>query len=313
MANNVAASETATAFSVLCYLNIFLCALALLTSIIFEKQRRFPVSLVMWVSCIGLFYNIWLVVETSPVLTLFTVHHRSEYCNIATTIVTFFAFASLMTNTLLSFTIFNLVRWNNNMDPGKHPWYRRIFVAIFWASVLAISLSIGLGEVKFEQIICGPATLAAAIFVMVMIAVGLLAQAVFIFLTLAHMKTVAVNVSGQLTSKELKARKLDSLMYTRFVSIIVIQIVQWFPVHVFWIQYVISTPSHNALLTQAFLNVLGTFLESIVIMASNRSLRGWILVNVMKREHGHSSSSDIHKFNSVSLATPSGSKRADGV
>jgi len=199
------------------------------------------------------------------------------------------------------------------MDPGKHPWYRRIFVAIFWASVLAISLSIGLGEVKFEQIICGPATLAAAIFVMVMIAVGLLAQAVFIFLTLAHMKTVAVNVSGQLTSKELKARKLDSLMYTRFVSIIVIQIVQWFPVHVFWIQYVISTPSHNALLTQAFLNVLGTFLESIVIMASNRSLRGWILVNVMKREHGHSSSSDIHKFNSVSLATPSGSKRADGV
>jgi len=263
------------------WVNIFFCSLAFISTWAFEKQRRFPVSLVGWISLIDIAFNIWQLMYASSTwkaLNDFEADQPEVFCHLETVISEFFAFASLITNTLLAFTIYNLLRRRQDMSPKNSPWYRYSFVAIFWVVTISFPVGLGNGPVHTTLGFCGPSSTAGIVALIVPFCFCVALQIIFIFMTLYHIQTVTRNVSRQMTDTQRKLRRKDYWMYGRFVMIIVIQIVQWFPTYIFWLQAVTNDPSPSFYFETVlgYMNEVGFIVESLVIIASNRSLRFWV-------------------------------------
>jgi len=294
----------------LSYVNIFFCSVAFVATWSFEKQRRFPVSMVGWISLLDIAFNVWQLMTTSsnfPALKNYQTTQPEGFCHLSTTIEVFFAYSALITNTLLSFTIYNLLRRRQDMSVKHAPWFRYAFVTIFWVFSIAFSIGLGLGPVQPTLNFCGPATEAAIIALMVPFLFFVSLQVLFIFMTLYHIQTVTRNVHNQMTDKQRKLRRKDYWMYARFVMIIVVQIVQWFPTYVFWLESVTGNPAPTFQfeILLAYMNQIGFIVESLVIIASNRSLRFWI----GEKFFGHSNKSTSDS-NDMTKPNSSGGTRA---
>jgi len=290
--------------TILSILSIVVCGAAFLTTWIFEKQRRFPLSIIGWVSLIDFLFNLvdLLVRVLSPAQAYAQTDWHS-YCRLAASLSVFFQVASSITNTLLAFTIFNLVYRRKDMSIKKTPVYRYSFVVIFWIWTVAFGIGVSMTTIHSPETNCGPASLSGALALLVPFCILVFLQVAFITVTVFHVQSVSSHIRGQITDEAHKARRKDFFVYARFIAIIIVQILQGFPQLIFWTVGVTHNPGFYFLVVSAYIGECTSILNSVVIMASNRSLRKWFMKKVLRRET--SSSLSTHS-RSIVLADPNG-------
>jgi len=253
--------------------------------VVFAKQRQFPLSIIGWVSLIDLLFNLTdVLIRSIPPAQVWS-SGLGPGCQFAAAVAIFFQVASVITNTLLAFTIFTLIYRRRDMSEKKAPAYKYSFLGIFWVYTIAFGVGVTMGPIANPQQNCGPGSLPAVLALLIPFCILVAFQIGFIAMTVYHVKSVSSNIREQITDHEQRARRKDYFVYARFIAILVVQIFQGFPVMIFWTVAALNTvPSIAFLEAVAYLGLAMTLLNSVIIMASNRSLRKWFFETVLRRE-----------------------------
>jgi len=290
-----------------------LCFAAAVSGLAFKKQRLFPANLVIFIPTLGFFYNIYIVfygMPGSPLNAVFNpnvVASDTMGCRAFGAIDLFFASGSLILNTELSFAIFMLFYLQRKMGMA----HQIGFYALFW--IFSLGFTVGpLVYPEPPQGPCLPSSTALVIVLLVCFCLLVTAQIILVGVTVYRIHVVSNNVAENMTENHSKLRKSDYWIYFRFVSIIITQVFGWIAKFVFYFlslnpaNYNTTTmmPVLASFLAASFyMNQIAYFVEPIVIMVSNRSLRQWLRATL---NLAYSSSSATE----VSLASKSQSPSA---
>jgi len=279
------------------FVNVFMCAIAAGTSLAFQKQRVCPTNLIIWISLLGLLNNIVSLARHQPdsAFYKFMQNPANNGCRASLTFDTFFAMGTVVLNTLLAFSIWNMVHKKRRMDHEHTPLYGWLFPGIFVIIPTICALVFSWSVPVAEEGVCVPTSHYTSI-LYVPWACGVLLQIFFLSSTLYEIQTVSSHIAPNLTVEQVRCRKKDRFMFFRFLSIIVLQIVMWL---FLWVYYYTVVLHYNFtfLVVHAYLNQIGYFCESLVIMASNKCLREWLekILNHSANKMSPSSSHDIER------------------
>jgi len=277
------------------YVNVFLCAIAASTSIAFKKQRVCPTNLIICVSVLGFLNNLLSIIRNTKGSSLYNYLHRPGlvYCRSSLTIDMFFALGTVAVNTFLAFSLWNMIYRKRKMSYESNPRYQQWFFALFWLYTLAVTFGFCWGvELVESGDQCFPSVSEETIALWVPWSLCVWAQMYFVGSTLYEIKKVSKNISANLSSSQVVTRKKDKALYIRFVSIVFLQIMMWIALFVYYFRAV-DFSSFPLLLAHSFLNQIGYFIESFVIMASNKALRAWINVHFFNQSAKEGGSSSV--------------------
>jgi len=276
----------------------------------FKKQRKFPANILGWLVISNMFYDIWLLAKWSDQDFQDTFKTDLPRCNFTVFMDYFHHSNTVVLNTLMTFTLFMLLRQNKEYEYATNPIYLWGYIAFeaivpTTMGIIAAELGKAYQENQRDKTFYNCyATGEALVVFEVVLAIMVTAQLVFISLTLRSMYVV---ISSVKRTSQSKRDVRFTYLAVRCILCFMSQIVSVGALYT--ASFSAESHSLNKALTNALLcnYAVGSLTDALILLFGNQSLWKWTAAKLNKRETSSgttSSSDDSEKM--VSMAhTPS--------
>jgi len=249
---------------------LILGTLSLTVFFMFKSQRKFPTCILAWLVIFNVLNDIWLVIKWTNAEVANSLTKNLNLCNFSIWVDVHHQSNTVTINTLMTFSLFVLLRLHKDIDYDTNPYYLWAYMAVvaFVPATIALIVTL-LGPpqgVVYNCLSELPIVLVYSVTVAFLICV----QIVFLILISAEMFKIINAVKNTAHSK----RDIRLVyMISRFSMSVLAQIVQISGLYVFSLM-----PSYkiNLINSVVWTSPIGELLDALILFFGNQHMWRWL-------------------------------------